>query len=108
MPRDSLPIDRDLPRIVDTVRCRPCVVLCAPPGAGKTTPVPPALPDPGVGPGTILPIEPRRLAARAAARRMAVERGQDVGGDVGYQVRFDRKVGQRTRIVAVTPGILLR
>src|SRR5262249_12106035 len=64
--------------------------------------------DAGIGPGTIFLIEPRRLAARAAARRMAVERGQDVGGDVGYQVRFDRQVGPRTRIVAVTPGILLR
>ncbi|MFO0963999.1 MAG: ATP-dependent helicase HrpB [Gemmataceae bacterium] len=108
MPRASLPIDRDLPRIVETARAHAALVLCAPPGAGKTTRVPPALLDAGLASGAILLIEPRRLAARAAARRMALERGQEVGADIGYQVRFDRRIGPRTRICAVTPGILLR
>src|SRR5262249_25295854 len=56
----------------------------------------------------ILMLEPRRLAARAAARRIASERGTDLGGEVGYQVRFDSRCSPRTRILAVTPGILLR
>src|SRR5262249_59592542 len=60
------------------------------------------------GQGRILLLEPRRLAARAAARRMAAERGGHVGDEVGYHVRFDRQAGPRTRILAVTPGILLR
>src|SRR5713101_7391022 len=60
------------------------------------------------GSGRIIVLEPRRLAARAAARRMSQERQQQIGDDVGYQVRFDRQVGPRTRIIVMTPGILLR
>jgi ATP-dependent helicase HrpB len=84
-------------------------VLRAPTGAGKTTRVPPALLDAGLAEGgRILMLEPRRLAARAAARRMADERGGRVGEEVGYHVRFDRQCGRQTRILVVTPGILIR
>src|SRR5262249_44368637 len=76
---------------------------------GKTTRVPPALLDGGLaGRGRVLVLEPRRLAARAAARRMAFERGGRLGDEFGYQVRFDRQCGPRTRVLAVTPRILLR
>jgi len=84
-------------------------VLRAPTGAGKTTRVPPTLLDAGLAEnGRIIMLEPRRLAARAAARRMVNERGGRVGDEVGYQVRFDRQCGPQTRILVVTPGILIR
>jgi len=84
-------------------------VLVAPPGAGKTTMVPPALLDaPWRGDGTILLLEPRRLAARAAARRMAGFFGEEPGGMVGYAMRMERRVTARTRILVVTEGILAR
>lgn len=105
---DPLPIDAMLPELLTKLREQSSVVLRAPTGAGKTTRVPPALLDASVIEGRILVLEPRRLAARAAARRMAQERGQKVGDDVGYHVRFDRQVGPRTRIIVMTPGILLR
>ncbi len=108
MSRDPLPIDPILPQLVEALRRQPCAVLRAPTGAGKTTRVPPALLDSGVVPGRILMLEPRRLAARAAARRIAFERSGRVGDEIGYQVRFDRQWGRQTRIVAVTPGVLLR
>src|SRR5437899_1772340 len=104
-----LPIDPVLPELVAALRQQPCAVLRAPTGAGKTTRVPPAILDGGLaGTGSILLLEPRRLAARAAARRMAAERGGRLGDEVGYHVRFDRQAGPRTRILALTPGILLR
>jgi ATP-dependent helicase HrpB len=85
------------------------VVLRAPTGAGKTTRVPPSILDAGLAQtGRILMLEPRRLAARAAARRMTAERGGRLGDEVGYHVRFDRQCGPTTRILVVTPGILLR
>src|ERR1051325_6426673 len=105
---DPLPIDPILPKLTATLREQASVVLRAPTGAGKTTRVPPALLDAKLTSGRIVVLEPRRLAARAAARRMAFERGQKVVGDVGYHVRFDRQVGPRTRIIVMTPGILLR
>ena len=106
---DPLPIDGILPELLTKLREQPSLVLRAPTGAGKTTRVPPALLDAKLaGSGRIVVLEPRRLAARAAARRMAHERGQKIGADVGYHVRFDRQVGPRTRIVVMTPGILLR
>ncbi len=109
MPREPLPIDDVLPDLLASLRRQPAAVLRAPTGAGKTTRVPPALLDAGLADsGQILLLEPRRLAARAAARRMASERGGEVGDEVGYHVRFDRRAGPRTRILAVTPGILLR
>lgn len=104
-----LPIDDVLPALVDALRAHPSAVLRAPAGAGKTTRVPPALLDAGLAPnGRIVMLEPRRIAVRAAARRIAQERGVQVGGLVGYQVRFDERVSAATRIVAMTDGILLR
>ncbi|HVS37276.1 MAG TPA: helicase-related protein, partial [Gemmataceae bacterium] len=105
---DPLPIDPVLPEVVAALRRGPAVVVRAPPGAGKTTRVPPALLDAGIGANRIVVLEPRRVAARAAARRMAVERGGRLGDEVGYHVRFDRQCGPQTRILVVTPGILLR
>jgi ATP-dependent helicase HrpB len=104
-----LPIDGVLADITDALRRAPNLVLRAPTGAGKTTRVAPALLDDETVDGTVLLLEPRRMAARAAARRVAAERGIALGGDeVGYQVRFDRKSTPRTRIVAMTYGIFLR
>jgi len=106
---DSLPIDAVLPRLVDALARHPCAVLRAPTGAGKTTRVPPALLDAGLaGNRNVLMLEPRRLAARAAARRIAAERGARLGGEVGFHVRFDRRASDRTRILVVTEGLLLR
>ena len=105
---DPLPIDAILPELLTRLREQPSVVLRAPTGAGKTTRVPPALLDAKLTAGHIVVLEPRRLAVRAAARRMAQERGQRIGDDVGYHVRFDRQVGPRTRVIVKTPGILLR
>jgi ATP-dependent helicase HrpB len=98
-----------LPELVAALRRHASAVLRAPTGAGKTTRVPPALLDTGLsGAGQIVMLEPRRLAARAAARRIASERGGRLGDQVGYQVRFDRQAGPHTRLLVVTPGILLR
>ena len=91
------------------LRERGAVVLRAPTGAGKTTRVPPAIVESGLtGNGVVIMLEPRRVAARAAARRMAAEHGTPLGDVFGYQVRFDRKAGPRTRVLVVTPGVLLR
>jgi ATP-dependent helicase HrpB len=104
-----LPIDDVLPQLVAAVRNSPCVVLRAPPGAGKTTRVPPALLDAGLAAaGKILVLQPRRVAVRASAARMSHERGTRLGEEIGYQVRFDSKTGPRTRIEVITEGILLR
>ena len=85
MNRSVLPIDAVLPEIVAALRQHPAVVVHAPTGAGKTTRVPAALLDAGFADeGQIVMLEPRRLAARAAARRMASERGQRIGGQFGY------------------------
>jgi ATP-dependent helicase HrpB len=106
---DSLPIDEALPRLKAALAARTAAVLVAPPGAGKTTRVPLALLDaPWLKGGKIVMQEPRRLAARAAARRMAASLGEAVGETVGYRVRFDSKVGPRTRIEVVTDGLFLR
>jgi ATP-dependent helicase HrpB len=103
-----LPIDDVLPELLTILRQRSSVILRAPTGAGKTTRVPVAMLDQLPGKGTILMLEPRRLAARSAARRMASERGQRVGEEIGYHVRFERESSRRTRVLVVTPGILLR
>ena len=92
---------------------RPCahrrLVLAAEPGAGKTTRVPRALLDGGLlGEGACWVLEPRRLAARLAAARVAAERGEPLGQTVGYAVRFEQKVSPATRICFVTEGLLLR
>jgi len=109
MLRAPLPIDAVLPDIVGALGTAGAVVLRAPTGAGKTTRVPPAVLDAGLaGTGKVVVLQPRRLAARACARRMAYERDGRVGDEVGYQVRFDRAIGPHTRILVVTEGILLR
>ena len=109
MPRDPLPIDEALPQLLAVLRESGAAVLRAPTGAGKTTRVPPALVESGLaGSGLVLMLEPRRVAARAAARRMALEHGSPLGAVFGYQVRFDKKASARTRVLVVTPGVLLR
>src|SRR5262249_12352735 len=105
--RAPLPIDDALPELLAALRTRRAALLTAPPGSGKTTRVPPAL-LPLFGDGEIVVLEPRRLAARAAAARVADELGEKVGETVGYQVRGDRVVGRRTRIRFVTEGVLVR
>ena len=105
----SLPIAAALPELHAALAQHPAVVLEAPPGAGKTTGIPPALLSAAWLAGrAILMLEPRRLTARAAAARIAAELGESVGGTVGYRVRFDSVVSKRTRIEVVTEGILTR
>ena len=111
MTRDlpRLPVTEALPRLTQALEQDSRAVLVAPPGAGKTTLVPLALLDaPWRGDGRILLLEPRRLAARAAARRMAALLGEEVGGTVGYAMRMDNRTGAATRILVVTEGVLAR
>ncbi len=109
MNSEALPIDPILPQIVAAIREHRGLVIEAPPGAGKSTRVPPALLDAGVGgDGRIVMLEPRRVAARATARRIASERGVRLGGEVGYQVRFDRRIEEQTKLAVITEGILTR
>jgi ATP-dependent helicase HrpB len=108
-PRQPLPVDGLLPQVIDALRTGPAVVLQAAPGAGKTTRVPPALLDAGLaGRGEVWVLEPRRLATRLAAARVAEERGEALGETVGYQIRFDERAGPRTRLRFVTEGVLGR
>ncbi|MGE0565082.1 MAG: ATP-dependent helicase HrpB [Pseudolabrys sp.] len=105
----SLPIDDALPGLTRALAASNAAVLVAPPGAGKTTRVPLALLDePWVAGRKILVLEPRRIAARAAASRMAQTLGEQVGDTVGLRVRFGSKVSKRTRIEVVTEGIFSR
>lgn len=104
----ALPIDSVLPELLATLRTARQAVLQAPPGAGKTTRVPLALLDAGFLEGRILMLEPRRLAARAAAERMAETLGERVGATVGYRMRGAAQTGRATRIEVVTEGILTR
>lgn len=104
-----LPIDEVLPALRQALTRGNAAVLQAPPGAGKTTRVPLALlGEPWLGNQTILMLEPRRLAATNAARYMAAQLGEAVGGSVGYTIRYERKVSRATRIEVVTEGILTR
>lgn len=105
---DPLPIDAALPGLLAALHDRGVAVLEAPPGAGKTTRVPLALLGSGLVTGRILMLEPRRLAARAAAERMAATLGEAVGQTVGYRMRGEAKVSPATRIEVVTDGILTR
>ncbi|WP_063058691.1 ATP-dependent helicase HrpB [Nocardia sienata] len=102
----DLPIRDVLDHVVETLTGRGTAVLVAPPGTGKTTLVPLALAQRAAG--RVVVAEPRRLAARAAAGRMAALLGEQVGGTVGYSVRGDRRVGRHTRIEVVTSGLLVR
>ncbi len=105
----ALPIDDALPALTAALAARDAAVLVAPPGAGKTTRVPLVLAEePWAHGRTILVLEPRRIAARAAAERMAATLGEKVGETVGYRVRFGSKVSRRTRIEVVTEGIFTR
>jgi ATP-dependent helicase HrpB len=105
----SLPIDDALPRLTAALRARPNAVLVAPPGAGKTTRVPLALlSEPWVEGRKIVMLEPRRLAARAAAEWMARNLGEKLGETVGLRVRFGSRVSARTRIEIVTEGVFTR
>ena len=109
MPSPTFPITPLLPDIARSLSEHPRLVLEAPPGAGKTTQVPLALLDaPWLSGRKIVMLEPRRVAARAAAGFMAKQHGDAVGETVGYRIRFENKVGPRTRIEVVTEGILTR
>ncbi|MFP5489040.1 MAG: ATP-dependent helicase HrpB, partial [Acidimicrobiia bacterium] len=109
MPLPDLPVTETLPELRSALAARRRAVLVAPPGAGKTTIVPLALVDEDWLDGRrIVMLEPRRLATRAAARRMADLCGQAVGDLVGYQTRDERHIGPDTRIEVVTEGILTR
>ena len=108
-PLAPLPIDDVLPALVGALRNSSAIVLRAPPGAGKTTRVPPAVLDAGLaGSGKLVVLQPRRVAARATAARISYERGTRLGDEIGFQVRFESRTGPRTRIEIVTEGILLR
>ncbi|MBM3952381.1 MAG: ATP-dependent helicase HrpB [Rhodospirillales bacterium] len=105
----ALPIDALLPAIQDALAREGGLVVRAPPGAGKTTRIPLALlGETWLAGRRIVMLEPRRLAARLAAARMAAMLGEDVGGTVGYRIRFDSRIGARTRIEVVTEGVLTR
>ena len=105
----TLPIDAHLPQIVSTLRSAGALALTAPPGSGKTTRIPRALFDAGFAEnGEILVLEPRRLAARLAAARVAEEMGQTPGGITGYSIRFENVSGLETRIRFLTEAILTR
>ncbi|GAA5001983.1 ATP-dependent helicase HrpB [Pseudoluteimonas lycopersici] len=105
----GFPISGLLPDIRATLAAHPRLVLEAPPGAGKTTQVPLALLDAEwLGDRKIVMLEPRRMAARAAAGFMAKQLGEAVGDTVGYRIRFENRIGAKTRIEVVTEGILTR
>ncbi|HWJ54886.1 MAG TPA: DEAD/DEAH box helicase, partial [Vicinamibacterales bacterium] len=99
---DPLPIDAHVDAVVDAVRRHRAAVVVAPPGAGKTTRLPPAL----AADGPVLVLQPRRVAARAIARRIADERGWTLGQEVGWHVRFERRFTPSTRVLLATEGIL--
>ncbi len=104
----TLPIDAVLPDVIRALRDTTRAVLQAPPGAGKTTRVPLALLDANITDGKILMLEPRRLATRAAAQRLAETLGEAPGQTVGYRIRGESKASKTTRIEVVTEGILTR
>jgi ATP-dependent helicase HrpB len=103
----DLPIHAVLPDLLDAVRARPSAVLIAPPGAGKTTAVAPALIGEPWCKGQVIVLSPRRVAARAAAERMAELMGEQPGETVGYVTRLDAKRSARTRIVVMTEAIFV-
>lgn len=109
MNRVPLPIDGLLAELVARLDRTRTGVVVAPPGSGKTTRVPPALLDAGLaGDGRVVVLQPRRVAARLAARRIAEERGGRVGEEVGYRVRFEDRTSATTRIEILTEGLLTR
>lgn len=98
----ALPIDPYIDQIAKNVRTSRAAVIVAAPGAGKTTRVPPAL----TSDGPVLLLQPRRVAARAIAARIASERGWTIGREVGWQVRFERRFGRDTKLLVATEGVL--
>ncbi len=105
----AFPIQQILPALRERLAAHPRLVLEAPPGAGKTTQVPPALlEEPWLAGRRILMLEPRRIAARAAAEFMAAARGEPVGQGIGYRIRHESRVSAATRIEVITEGILTR
>ncbi len=98
----TLPIDDHLHRVHEALASHRAAVVVASPGAGKTTRVPPSL----VGDGPVLVLQPRRVAARSIARRIAEEQGWTVGREIGWHVRFDRRVSDQTRLTIATEGVL--
>lgn len=106
--REYLPIDSCIPAVLDAVAANVPIILAAPPGAGKTTMVPLALLEAGSLDQQIVMVEPRRMAARLSAKRIAELHGSAVGTAIGYHVRFDKQASSATRVLSVTPGILLR
>ena len=108
-PLPDLPIKEALPALLDALIARPAVLLEAPPGAGKSTVAPLALlAAPWLKGQMILMLEPRRIAARAVAMRMAALLGEPIGRTVGFRTRLETRVGRETRIEVVTEGILTR
>ena len=103
----TLPIESVLPELVEALRKSTRALLVAPPGAGKTTRVAPALLGEDWCTGEVLLLVPRRLAARAAAEFMARERGETAGQTIGYATRLDSRVGKATRVIAMTHGVFL-
>ncbi|HSD26157.1 MAG TPA: helicase-related protein, partial [Vicinamibacteria bacterium] len=99
-----LPIDAHVARVREALATAGAAVLVAPPGSGKTTRVPPAL----TADGPVFLLQPRRVAARSIARRVAEEQGWRLGGEVGWQVRFERRFGADTRLLVATEGVLTR
>jgi ATP-dependent helicase HrpB len=107
--RPSLPVDRAIPEILQALEASASLVVEAAPGTGKTTRIPPALLDaPFVKGREIWVLEPRRLAAKLSARRVASELGEEVGRTVGYQFRFEKVSSRETRLLFLTEGLLLR
>ncbi|HEX6972765.1 MAG TPA: ATP-dependent helicase C-terminal domain-containing protein [Vicinamibacterales bacterium] len=102
MPLAPLPIDPHIPAILERVRERRALIIIAAPGAGKTTRVAPAL----AADGPVILLQPRRVAARSIARRIADERGWTVGREVGWHVRFERRFDRSTSVLLATEGIL--
>jgi len=102
LPLIPLPIDPFLDQIVDRVRRSRAAVITAAPGAGKTTRVPPAL----LADGPVILLQPRRVAARSIAARIAHEQGWTLGREIGWQVRFERRFSADTRLLVVTEGVL--
>jgi ATP-dependent RNA helicase HrpB len=107
----ALPIDDFLPEILSKLRTSRSLVIVAEPGAGKTTRVPPAILRTGLlsaeHPNVVM-LQPRRVAARAAAARIAEENNWQVGREVGYQIRFEKRIGSQTRLRVLTEGVLTR
>lgn len=110
-PMNVLPIDTFLPQIISLLSRQRALVLTAEPGAGKTTRVPPALLEAGILTANaphIVVLQPRRIAAKAVASRIAQERGWTLGNQVGYQVRMEKLLRADTALRIMTEGILAR